>query len=108
MSTADAARILGVPVDIKSAALKKHWRQISRKYHPDLHPGDEAAEKKFKDLNAAYTTLIKLQEGVRAIHGVEQEILNDEFDKWIKHLAPERQEQIKREITRLKTQDEQE
>ena len=108
MSTADAARILGVPVDIKSAALKKHWRQISRKCHPDLHPGDQEAEKKFRELNSAYTTLVGLHEGVRALHGIEQEILDDEFEGWIKHLTPERRERIRREIARLQAQDEQE
>lgn len=107
MSTADAARILGVDVDIKEAALKKHWRQISRKYHPDLHPGDDEAEAKFKELNAAYTTLAKLNEGVRAIHGIEKEILDDEFEGWLRHLSPERQEQIRRELAELETEDEQ-
>jgi hypothetical protein len=107
MSTADAARILGVDVDIKEAALKKHWRKISRKYHPDLHPGDKEAEEKFKELNAAYTTLVRMTEGVRAIHGIEKEILDDEFEGWLRHLSPERREQIRRELAELEAQDEQ-
>ena len=107
MSTTDAARILGVDVDIKADALKKHWRQISRKYHPDLHPGDNEAETKFKELNTAYTTLINLNEGVRNIHGLEKEILDDEFERWIRHLDPEEQNRIRQELAELEKEDEQ-
>jgi hypothetical protein len=106
LSTSDAAHVLGVNVDIKAADLNKHWRKLSRKFHPDLHPNNPSAENKFKELNAAYTILSDIKEGVRTVHGIEQEIIEDEFAGWIKHLSPERQQQIRQELEQLTSEDE--
>lgn len=49
--------ILGVGQDASSADIKQAYRQLARKYHPDLNPGDKAAEEQFKLLGEAYEIL---------------------------------------------------
>lgn len=49
--------ILGVPRDASSDEIKKMYRRLARQYHPDLNPGDKAAEEKFKDIGEAYEVL---------------------------------------------------
>lgn len=49
--------ILGVTQDASSADIKRAYRQLARKYHPDLNPGDKAAEEQFKLLGEAYEIL---------------------------------------------------
>lgn len=49
--------ILGVSTEASSDEIKKVFRRLARKYHPDLNPGDKAAEEKFKDIGEAYEVL---------------------------------------------------
>lgn len=49
--------ILGVPADASSDEIKKAFRRLARKYHPDVNPGDKAAEEAFKDINEAHEVL---------------------------------------------------
>jgi curved DNA-binding protein len=49
--------ILGVAKDVTSDEIKKSYRRLARQYHPDLNPGNKAAEEKFKDLSEAYEVL---------------------------------------------------
>lgn len=53
----DFYRTLGVSKDVSDAELKKSYRKLARKYHPDSNPGDDAAEAKFKEISAAFTVL---------------------------------------------------
>ncbi|MCL0066320.1 molecular chaperone DnaJ [Thermodesulfovibrionales bacterium] len=53
----DYYKILGVNKDISPEGLKKAYRKLARKYHPDLNPGDKTAEGKFKEINEAYAVL---------------------------------------------------
>ncbi len=53
----DAYEILGVAKDVTDADLKKAYRKLARKYHPDVNPDDQEAEKKFKEISAAYDIL---------------------------------------------------
>lgn len=48
---------LGVAKDASDAELKKTYRKLARKYHPDSNPGDAAAEAKFKEISEAYSVL---------------------------------------------------
>ena len=49
--------VLGVDKNADEAALKKAYRQLAKKYHPDMNPGDTEAEKKFKEASEAYAVL---------------------------------------------------
>jgi molecular chaperone DnaJ len=53
----DFYQVLGVPRSASDAAIKKAYRQLARKYHPDVNPGDKAAEDKFKQVSAAFEVL---------------------------------------------------
>ncbi len=53
----DYYEVLGVDKSADDAAIKKAYRAQAKKYHPDLHPGDAEAEKKFKEVNEAYAVL---------------------------------------------------
>ncbi len=56
-ATKDYYEILGVKKDAAVEEIKKAYRKLARKYHPDLNPGDKTAEQKFKDINEAYEVL---------------------------------------------------
>ena len=45
----DYYEVLGVEKNADDAAIKKAYRVLAKKYHPDMNPGDAEAEKKFKD-----------------------------------------------------------
>lgn len=53
----DYYEVLGVGRDADDAALKKAYRQLAKKYHPDTNPGDKEAEAKFKEASEAYAVL---------------------------------------------------
>jgi molecular chaperone DnaJ len=53
----DFYAILGVPQDADEAAIKKAYRKLARKEHPDQNPGDANAEKRFKEIGEAYAVL---------------------------------------------------
>ena len=53
----DYYEVLGVGRDVSDDELKKVYRQLARKYHPDLHPDDPNAEEKFKEITEAYEVL---------------------------------------------------
>lgn len=53
----DFYKTLGTSKDVSDAELKKVYRKLARKYHPDSNPGDAAAEAKFKEISEAYSVL---------------------------------------------------
>lgn len=53
----DFYKVLGVAKDISEAELKKVYRKLARKYHPDSNQGDLKAEAKFKEVSEAYSVL---------------------------------------------------
>ena len=56
-SKRDYYEVLGVSRDADEATLKKAYRKVAKKYHPDVNPGDKEAEKKFKEASEAYAVL---------------------------------------------------
>jgi len=70
----DFYKILGVTKGVSDADLKKAYRKLAKANHPDLHPGDHAAESRFKDISEAYDVLSDVTErkeydAVRAMGG---------------------------------------
>lgn len=53
----DYYEVLGIPRDADDAAIKRAYRQLAKKYHPDTNPGDQEAEAKFKEASEAYAIL---------------------------------------------------
>ncbi|WP_074407071.1 DnaJ C-terminal domain-containing protein [Aquimarina megaterium] len=57
MEFIDYYKILGVSKNASDSDIKKAYRKLARKYHPDLNPNDKEAEKKFKEINEANEVL---------------------------------------------------
>ena len=57
MAERDYYEILGVARDATPEAIKKAYRGLARKYHPDVNPGDKSAEGRFKEVQSAYDIL---------------------------------------------------
>ena len=53
----DYYEVLGVDKNADEATIKKAYRNLAKKYHPDMNPGDAEAEKKFKEASEAYAVL---------------------------------------------------
>ena len=53
----DYYEVLGLSKGADDAAIKKAYRSLAKKYHPDMNPGDKEAEQKFKEVNEAYSVL---------------------------------------------------
>ena len=56
-NVADLYKTLGLSEGATAAEIKKAFRDLAKKYHPDTHPGDQVAEEKFKEISQAYEIL---------------------------------------------------
>src|SRR4029079_3536053 len=57
MAKEDYYKTLGVKRDAKPDEIKKAYRRLARKYHPDVNPGDKSAEERFKQMSEAFDVL---------------------------------------------------
>ena len=53
----DLYAVLGVSRRASDDDIRKAYRKLARKHHPDVNPGDKAAEERFKDISTAYDVL---------------------------------------------------
>ena len=53
----DYYKVLGIDRNADDKTIKKAYRKMAKKYHPDMNPGDAAAEQKFKEITEAYNVL---------------------------------------------------
>ena len=57
MAAPDYYKLLGLPRDASEEDIKKTYRKLARKHHPDLNPGNKEAEARFKEVSEAYEVL---------------------------------------------------
>ncbi len=57
MEYKDYYKVLGVSRSASAEDIKKAFRKLARRYHPDVNPGDKKSEEKFKEINEAYEVL---------------------------------------------------
>ena len=59
----DPYSVLGITPGADEETIKKAYRQKCKQYHPDLHPDDPTCEDKFKDVQAAYSEVMRMRSG---------------------------------------------
>ncbi len=59
----DPYKVLGVPPTASDEEVQKAYRKLIKKYHPDVNPGDETAERKTREINAAYDMIRNIRDG---------------------------------------------
>ena len=81
MEYKDYYKILDVSKDASLAEIKKSYRKLARKYHPDVNPNDKEAEKKFKEINEANEVLSNTENRKKYDKYGKDWKHADEFDK---------------------------
>ncbi len=96
MPERDLYEILGVSRGAKTDEIKKAYRRLAKKYHPDVNPGNKPAEEKFKEVTAAFEVLSdekrrKLYDefGADALRTGFDEKRAEEYRRWRRQGAPQ-------------------
>ncbi len=96
MAERDLYEILGVPRTATAEEIKKAYRRLAKKHHPDVNPGNKAAEEKFKEASAAFEVLSdekrrKLYDefGADALRTGFDEKRAEEYRRWKRQGAPQ-------------------
>jgi curved DNA-binding protein len=82
MEYKDYYKILGVERNASQEDIRRTYRKLAMKYHPDRNPGDAKAEERFKDINEAYQVLSDKDKRARYDH------LGDSYSNWQQRGAP--------------------
>ena len=82
MEYRDYYKILGVPRGASAEEIKKTYRKLAMRYHPDRNPGDKQAEDRFKEINEAYQVLSDPQKRSR------YDQLGESYSQWQQKGAP--------------------
>lgn len=65
----DPFSVLGISSSATEDEIKSAYRKLAKKYHPDLNPGDKAAEEKMKEVNEAYAQAMQIRKGGGSAYG---------------------------------------
>ncbi len=82
MEYKDYYRILGVNRNASQEEIKRAYRRLARQFHPDVNPGDKAAEERFKEINEAYQVLSDPQKRR------QYDVLGSGWRQWQRGAAP--------------------
>ncbi|NLL80370.1 MAG: DnaJ domain-containing protein [Clostridiales bacterium] len=74
-------RVLGISSTATEEEIKKAYRTLSKKYHPDANPGDKAAEKHFQEVAEAYSVLQNPQKRKAYDQKLQKSRIKEEFVK---------------------------
>ncbi len=83
MEYKDYYKILGVGKDATAGEIKRAYRKLARKYHPDMNPDDKQAEERFKEINEAYEVLTDPKKRAK------YDQLGTSYHEWQRHGAPD-------------------
>src|ERR671934_2236427 len=82
MSKRDYHKVLDVPKTATEAEIRKAYRKLAMKYHPDRNPNDKEAEERFKEINEAYQVL---SDAKKRAH---YDRLGSDYSNWQQRGAP--------------------
>ena len=71
MQMNDPYNVLGVSSTATEEEISKAYKKLARQYHPDLNPGNKAAEAKMKEINTAYETIKDIRSGKKTYTGTD-------------------------------------